>query len=92
MRALKARNLSYRAQALITLAIVAFWYGDVWLLRRPGDRAPAICEALAFVLPIFTAALSYIILDTRMRNRQPSNVWFYVGFLAGLVPRVSICV
>ncbi len=92
MRALKIRLLSYRAQALIILAIVAFWYADVWILRRSGDRAPVICDALAFALPILTAVLSFNVLDTRMRNRQPSNIWFYVGLLGGLLPWVSICI
>jgi hypothetical protein len=92
MCALKLPTLSYRALALIILAIVGFWYGDLWICRRYGDRAPAICDALAFALPILTAVLSYIVLDTRMRNLQPSDVWFYVGLLGGLVPWVSICI
>jgi hypothetical protein len=92
MHTLKPGVLSYRAQAISVLAIVGFWYLDLWILRRPGDRAPVVCDALAFALPILTAALSYIVLDTRMRNRQPSNIWFYVGLLGGLVPWVSICI
>jgi hypothetical protein len=91
MRMLKVPTLSYRAQALIILAVVGFWYGDVWIWRHYGDRAPVICDALAFALPIFTAVLSYSVLDTRMQNRQRTNIWFYVGLLGGLVPWVSIC-
>jgi len=92
MRTLKIGILSYRAQAFIILAIVGFWYLDLLILRRPGDRAPVVCDALAFALPILTAVLSYNILDTRMRKLQPSDIWFYVGLLGGLVPWVSICI
>jgi hypothetical protein len=92
MRALKPEVLSYRSQAIIILAIVLLWYLDLWILRRPGDRAPVICEALAFALPILTPVLSYLILDTRMRKRQPGDIWFFVGLLGGLVPWVSICI
>ena len=92
MRTLKLPTLSYRAQALIILVIVVFWYSDVWILRYAGDRAPAVCDVIAFALPILTPVLSYFVLDTRIRSRQPSDAWFYVGLLGGLVPWVSICI
>ena len=92
MRTLKLPPLSYRAQAIFILAVVVCWYLDVWLLRHTGERTPAIFDVIAFALPILTPVLSYLVLDTRMRSRQPGDAWFYVGLLGGLVPWVSICI
>jgi hypothetical protein len=91
MRTLKLPTLSYRAQVLIILGIVGLWYLDIWILRHSGDRAPAVCDVIAFALPILTPVLSYLVLDTRIRRRQLGDAWFYVGLLGGLVPWVSIC-
>jgi len=92
MRALKQSSLSYRTQALITLAIVALWHWDLWVCRRAGEVAPTIAQVLFFALPLLTAVLSYIALDTRMRDQQQNSVWFYIALLSGLVPWISICI
>jgi hypothetical protein len=88
---LKHGFLGYRAQALIILTVVVVWYWDRWICRRSGERTPAVAETLFFALPILTAVLSFIVLDTRMRDRQRCNWWFYVALLSGLVPWFSMC-
>jgi hypothetical protein len=92
MRALKLPVLSYRAQAIIIVAVVAFWHWDMWVCRHYGDRAPVITIALFFALPIFTTVLSYLIVDTRMRSNKRADIWFYVGLVSGLVPWVSMVI
>ena len=93
MATLQQRSLSYRTQALIILFIVAFWHVNLWITRRShDDRAPVITFALFWALPLLSAVLSYIVLDTRMRDRQPSDVWFWVGLVGGVVPWVSMCI
>jgi hypothetical protein len=90
MNALKQGLLSYRSQALITLTVVVLWYWDVRICRRSGERAPAIAMILFFALPILTAVLSFVVLDSRIRDRQRSDWWFYVALLSGLVPLFSM--
>ena len=86
MRDLPLPTIGVRAQAVVMLAFVGLWHVALLFVHRQRENAPILWQALLFVLPFVTSLLSLIMLESRIRYRQPCGWWVYLVSGLGWVP------